>query len=135
MSYDNPNRITYTFPSLDWGNNVSEVFGIRGPKGKKGRLWDYGIVGTTEAFSGDITIAVGNADDADAYGEEFNLNGTADASAKTVRSTYDEAGDKAAFDALMVNPDLPADTDIKITMSGASAAGIGSPFVVIDWDR
>lgn len=134
MSYDNPNRIVYTFPSLDWGNNQSESFGIRGPKGKKGRLWDYGVIGITEAFSSDsMTIAVGTATNADAYGEEFILNGGADNSARTVRSTYDERSDE--FKALMVDPDLPADSDVVVTMTGASAAGIGTPYVVIDWDN
>lgn len=133
MSYDRPNRLTYTFPALDWGANNSESFGIRGPKGKKGRLIDYGVIGVTEAFtSDDMTISVGTATDPDAFGDEFILNGAAAGSAKTVRSTYAEH--EQGFKNHMVNPNLPADTDIVVTMTGASAAGIGTPFVVIDWD-
>lgn len=136
MSYDKPNRIAYHFPSLDWGNSVSENFGINGPKGKKGRLYDYGVIGATEAFtSASITIAIGTAANPDAYGEEFTLNGCADAASRTVRSTYDEIADATAFNALMVDRNLPADTTIQVTMTGAAAAGIGTPFVVIDWDN
>ena len=135
MAYDSDNIETYQFPSLDWGNNVSEVFGFRGPKGKKGRLVDYGMMGATEAFTGAVTVAVGNAADADAYGEEFDVDGLADADQKSVASENDPIADKAAYDALMVEPDLPADTAIKVTVTGVAAAGIGTPFVKVRWDE
>jgi hypothetical protein len=138
MSYDNPNRITYTFGVFDFGGAADEAFAIRGPKGKKGRLWDYGVCGVVEAMNGStITpkIAVGTAADPDAYGDELDLNGVGADSAKTVRSSYDENADKTSFDALMVNRDLPADTTILVTCTVAtgSPTGQGVPMVVIDW--
>lgn len=139
MSYDNPNRITYMFGTFDFGAGADEVFAIKGPKGKKGRLWDYGVQGTTEIFNGSSTtpkIAIGNASDPDAYGEELDLDGLAADSAKTVRSLYREGLD-TGFDTQMVGRDLPADTTIFVTCTGAagSPTGQGVPTVVIDWDN
>ena len=133
MSYTKPNRIKYTFPSLDWGNSVSERFGVLGPKGKTGRLHDYGLEGITETVSGAVTAAIGTAADPDAYGEEFSFDAAADLTSKSVRSTYDSAEDKTAFDAVMVNRNLPADTAVILTMTGVAGAGIGTPFMIIDW--
>jgi hypothetical protein len=142
MSYENPDRRVYTFPQFDYGGAAgARADKIIGPKGKKGRLIDYGVQSVQEAFAGTTpaTIAVGNASDADAYGEEFSLGGLAVASGgKTVRSTYDptKQADTAAFAALMVEPDLPADTAIYITSTEAvtGPTGMACPYVVIDWD-
>jgi len=131
MSYNNPNRQVYILPSLDWGNNVTEGFGIVGPKGKSGRLIDYGMQGVTETFTATITVQVGTAADPNAYGDVFDVNGAAADEGMTVLSTYNEQD--AGFAALMVNQNLPADTPVLVTVTGAVAAGIGSPYVVIDW--
>jgi len=141
MSYDLPNRITYVFESFDFGGVSNGTFVIRGPKGKKGRIWDVGVLATSEAFAGDSTdpmIRVGTATDDDAYVDDFNLAGAAINDAKTLRSTYDEAGDKAAFDAILVQPNLPANEKVVMTCvagTGESQSGQGRPYIVIDWDR
>jgi len=139
MSYDRPNRIKYSFGLFDFGAGSTEEFIVRGPKGKKGRLWDYGVEGVTEVMNGSSTepeIAVGTSTNPDAYGEEIDLDGLAVNKAKSVRIDFDEIADATDFDALMVDRDLPADTDIYITCTGAagSPTGIAVPFVIIDWD-
>jgi len=133
--YDNPNRQKYTF-AFNFGAAADENFSIRGPKGKSGRVIDYGVEGVTEVFNGASTtpkIAVGTTSDPDAYGEELDLNGVADNDYKSVRSTYAETS--TGFAALMVNPEIPKDTEVYLTCTGAvgSPTGIGNAFVIIDW--
>lgn len=133
--YTDGGSILYSFPSLDWGNSVSERFGIMPPKDKRGTLIDYGIQGVTETFSGAITISVGTAADADAYGEEFDLGAATaatDLQGKTVRSV---GGTIAALDLIIVNPNLPANTPVVVTMVGAAGAGIGTPVCEIKWSN
>lgn len=138
MSYDRPNRMMYSFGNFDFGGAGNETFSIQGPKGKKGRLYDYGVYGVIEAFAGDTTpmMSVGTPSDADAYGEEFDFGALADNSGKSVRSTYDESADKTEFDAVMVDRNIPADQEIVVTCVAATGTptGQGVPFVVIDWD-
>lgn len=127
--------VLYQFPSLDWGNNVSERFGIAGPAGKRGTLIDYGIQGVTETFTGSITIAVGTAADPDAYGDEYDLSAApaaTDLQGKTVRSTLTTI---AAIDLVILQPNLPANTPVVVTMTGAAAAGIGTPVCEIKWSN
>lgn len=139
MSYANPNRQVYLFPLFDYGGaSGARVDKIRGPKGKKGRLIDYGVQSIQENFAGTTpaTIAVGNASDPDAYGDELSLGTTAaTAGGLTVRSQYDPASNKTSFDALMLNPELPADTAIYVTSTEAVTGPTGQacPWVVIDW--
>ena len=140
MSYENPDRRVYMFPPYDYGGSTPRVDKIVGPKGKKAKLVDYGVQSVSETFNGNTasaTIAIGNASDPDAYGEEFELDGATTANGgRTVQSTYDAQADKAEFDALMVNPYIPSDTPIYITNTDAEGApaGQGTPYVVIDWD-
>lgn len=139
MSYDNPNRIPYLLSEVDFGGGADITCVIRGPKGKKGRIWDVGVQDSKEAFNGGSTtpkINVGTASDADAFVKELDLQGLAINDAKSLRSTYDEASDKVAFDAVMVDPVIPADTKIVLTCVAASGSetGKGKPFLVIDWD-
>lgn len=136
--YDNPNRIPYSPGSFDFGGAADEVFYIRGPKGKSGRLYDYGVQMTTEAFNGGtITpkIAIGTAADPDAYGDEIVLHGLAIDDAKSVRTMHHETA--AGFAALMVQQEIPADTLVAMTCTVAtgSPTGIGVPFVIIDWQN
>jgi len=138
MSYSNPNRIAYMFGNFDFGGGADQSFKLIGPKGKKGRLWDYGVQDVNEAMNGDTldpTIAIGNSSDPDAYGEEFTLS-NADNVPKTVRSTYDEATELATFDNFILDGDIPADTVVYVTCAaatGSNLTGMGHPFVVIDW--
>lgn len=134
--YDAPNRIKYAFGNFDFGGAADETFSIMGPKGKSGRIWDYGVEGTIEVFNGStITpkIAVGTTSDPDAYGDELDLNALADNDYKSVRSTYAETA--TGFTTLMVNQEVPADTEIYLscTVATGSPTGQGVPFVIIDW--
>lgn len=136
MSYDNPNRQKYSFGNFDFGGGANETFSVKGPKGKAGRLWDYGVEGVIEVFEGTTTtpkIAVGTTSDPDAYGDELDLDGVADNDYKSVRSTYAEHD--TGFTTQMVDRDLPADTEIYVTCTAGvgSPTGQGVPFVVIDW--
>lgn len=134
-------RRTYVLPLFDFGATATEVKPILGPKGRKGRLIDYGVIGCVEAFAGTTpaTIAIGKAADADAYGEEFSLGTevTVALGGKTVRNSYDPVADAAAFDALILaDGALPANTSIYVTSVGGATGPTGqaSPYVVIDWD-
>jgi hypothetical protein len=144
--YENPNYETYVFEPFDYGGaSGARVDKIRGPKGKQGRIIDVGVCSITEDFAGttSATIAVGNASDADAYVEEFALNGgtgTIVLGAKSIRSTYDPIANKAAWDALMLNgspyPVVPADTTLYVTSTEAATGptGQGSPFIIVAWE-
>ena len=136
MSYDKPNRIKYSWGSFNFGATVDETFSIKGPKGKAGRLYDYGVEATTEVFNGGtITpkISVGTTSDPDAYGDEIVLHGLADNDATGVRILY--TPQDAGFTALMLDRELPRDTEIYCTCIAATGAptGKGTPFVIIDW--
>lgn len=131
--YDNPNRIKYQV-TYDAGNTANESWAFTGPKGKKGRLYDYGVEGVTEVFTTGASLAIGTASDADAYGEELSLASVAaDVGTYSVRALYDEVADATSFDALMVQRDLPANTKFVMTLVDDAATGIGNFFVIIDW--
>lgn len=140
MSYDNPNRIKHSFGIFDFGGGANETFSVRGPKGKKGRLWDYGVEGIIEVMNGDTldpTIAVGTPSDPDAYGDEFTLSTALapDNHALSIRTEYRE--DEAGFDTYMLNRAIPADQEVVLTCTAATGAGLTGqavPFVIIDWD-
>jgi hypothetical protein len=135
VSYSKPNRIKYDFPVHTWTG--SETFSVQGPKGKSGRLYDYGVYGVTTAFAGGTTtpvMSVGTPSDADAYGEEFDFGTLADNSGMSVRSTY--APSHATFDDYILAGDIPKDQEVVVTCtaaSGGGAAGVSTPFVIIDW--
>lgn len=134
MSYDNPNRIAYLWATQDAGAGAVTK-NIVGPKGKTGRVWDYGFLNVTEAFTADTLpsyVSVGLSGNADAYGEELSMATTAAGGGLTVRSSM-ESG--AARDA-MFPATIPAGTTVLITATaptGGTPAGIGDLYVVIDW--
>lgn len=130
MSYENPNRIKYAF-HYDAGNTANEELVIRGPKGKAGRLWDYGIEGVTEAFTADASIAIGTASDPDAYGEELSIGVLAVNTPKSVRTEYAEHD--PGFATQMVDRNIPKDTAVYLTIVDDAATGIGTWFCIIDW--
>ena len=143
MSYENPDRRTYVFQEFDFGGSAgTRTEKIVGPKGKKGRLIDYGVQSVQETFAGTTpaSIAIGiNGGNVDEFGEELSL-GTAVTTAAggyTVRSLYDPIADATNFDALMVDPNIPADTVVAVTCVEAitGPAGKASAYVVIDWDN
>jgi len=140
MSYDKPNRVKYTFGNFDFGAGSDEQFNLVGPKGKKGRLYDYGVEGTIEVMNGSSTtpkVSVGNASSAVAYGSNLDINALADNTAKSVRSTLREGVD-GAFTAYMTasSRTIPADTQIRLNCIAAAGSPTGQavPFVTIDWD-
>lgn len=140
MGYSNPDRRTYMFPLFDFGGGSDQSFKVIGPKGKAGRLIDYGVQDVQEAMNGDTLdpkIAVGTSSDPDAYGDEFTLS-NADNVPSSVRSTYDPGADKTSFETYVLNDGIiPADTVVYLTCSastGANLTGQGMPFMVIDWD-
>lgn len=134
MSYNNPNRIKYQV-TFDAGNNGNESWAFTGPKGKKGRLWDYGIEAITEAFTTGASLAIGTAGDADAYGDEFPLTASAgatlDAGTFSIRKLYNENDD--GFATYMLAPELPANTAFVMTCVDDAATGIAVFFVIVDW--
>lgn len=137
MSYDDPNRMTYTFGPYTF--TADETFSIQGPKGKKGRLWDYGVYGVTTAFAGATTtpqLAVGTPSDQDAYGNEFDFGTLADNSGQSVRSTYYPY--HASFDDYLLNAVIDADQEVVIKAIGATgggAAGVANFYCIIDWEK
>lgn len=141
MSYDNP-RVRRYQHFFDFGAAADETISIKGPKNKAGRLLDYGVYGVIEVMNGlTVTpkIAIGTTSDPDAYGNELDINALADNDAKSILQTYNPAGsssDQTNFATYMIEPDLPADTEIYMTLTGATGTptGQGTAFVDIAWD-
>jgi hypothetical protein len=132
MAYDGP-RTKYTAP---FASGAATVCGIRGPKGKAGLLYDYGVQGVTVALAGSTStpkVQVGTTATPAAYGTAFDPGALAINKGKSVRSTY--TPDQAAFDALLVNRVIPADTDIELSMVAGvgTPAGTGTMFCDIIW--
>lgn len=141
MAYDNPNRVTYQFGNFDFGGAANETFSIQGPKGKAGRLIDYGVQGVIEVFAGSTStpiVAVGTPADPDAYGDEFDMSTLADNSGKSVRSTYNNAYPFGTLIATYIlnQGKIPADQEVVLTCTAAVGTPTGQavPFVTIDWD-
>lgn len=132
-------RMHYNFPLLDFGT-AGEIYYVRGPKGRKGKLVDYGVHHVAEAFTADTLpayVSVGTAADADAYGEELSMGTTAlDAGSVSVRqSTRDEA--TIATYILDAGLTMPADTKVGLhctAPTGGTPAGMACPFMIIDWE-
>jgi hypothetical protein len=134
--YDKPNRIKYCFDLVAASTDatVTTEYAIRGPKGKKGTPWDWGIEGVTVALTSGASIAIGSTADADAYGDELDISAVAAEDAKSVRNTYwpelDSTTDTDVRD--FVLGDIPADGKAVLTVIGSSA-GAGTVFAIIDW--
>lgn len=130
MSYPHGRVITHMGISTDFGAGAGTAWSIKGPPGKRGRIIDIGVTHISETFADDMTTAkvrVGTSGDADAYAELIIADGTA---ATNVFNTQDDT------DAI-INEALPADTQIEVTqvqaVDSGTAAGIGYPFVVVEW--
>lgn len=145
MQYREFNIQKYAF-FHDFGGG-GEVFSIKGPKGKKGTLLNYGVYGIIESFTAASTaamVAVGNGTDPDAYGEELSLGTSA---ADTVGEVsidtlyrYDQVGGGAGVtdrdDYILNGGEIPADTVVYLTCTaptGGGEAGQGTAFVEILW--
>lgn len=137
--YDMIPPTRFSFGLFDFGGGANEQFVIRGPKGKKGQLWDYGVYASTEVFAGSTStpqMSVGTSSDADAYGEEFDFGALAVNKMMSVGTQYDRHRDSTSFDAVIVDPWLPADTDIYVTCIAAvgTPTGIAVPFIDVIWE-
>jgi hypothetical protein len=139
MAYDKrPTR--YSFGNFDFGGGANETFHVRGPKGKAGRLYDYGVFGIIEVMNGDTldpTIAVGTPADADAYGEEYTLSTALapDNHAISIRTEYKPT--HATFNDYILDGDIPADQEVMVSCvaaTGSNLTGQAVPFVDIIWD-
>lgn len=131
-------RMIYHFPTLDFGT-AGEIYYVTGPKGKRGKLVDYGVQHATETFTATTLpayVSVGTAADADAYGDELSM-GTlaADAGGKSILSTYTGLDiETYILDAGLL---MPADTKVGLhctAPTGGTPAGFANPFMVIDWE-
>ena len=127
MAYATPLTISHTWPSHDFGAGAGAV-SLKGPKGKRGYIEDI-MLACTETFNTDTTtgkIRIGTSGDADAYAE-------ADLGATAITDTYVASiSDTNA----VINPDLPADTQIEVTFvspTGGIPAGIGTVTVIVSW--
>jgi hypothetical protein len=133
MAYDNkPTRYSFPFPALA----TDQKYGFRGPKGKAGLLYDYGVTGISTALAGSTTapkVQVGITATPAAYGTAFDLTTLAVNKGRSVRSTY--TPDQAAFDALMINRVIPADTDVEIGLLAGvgTPGGVGNVFCEVIW--
>lgn len=132
-------RYYYQFDTLDFGT-AGEIFYVTGPKGRKGKLIDYGVHHITETFTATTLpayVSVGTAADADAYGEELSMGtSAADAGSVSVRTTSRDPDviDNYILDAGL---NLPADTKVGLhctAPTGGTPAGMACPFMVIDWE-
>jgi hypothetical protein len=141
MAYEHPNRHLYMFPAKDF-TGAAAVYAVRGPKGKTGRLIDYGVQNTSVAFvDGSSThpqVQVGNASTANAYGAVLTvLPGLNDGASVLTTAGVEE--DETGFPVrttYITLAELPADTPIRITTvqaTGGSPAGTAQPFMIIDW--
>lgn len=144
MSYEKPNRIKYTFGMLDFGT-AGEVYSIKGPKGKAGRIYDYGVDAPLETFTATTLaafVSVGSVADPDLYGDELSM-GTlaADAGSKSLRTEFTarQIADGIVADTagMLLDDTVPADTIIALhctAPTGGTPAGMAHPFLIIDWD-
>lgn len=140
--YDFPNRIKYSV-FFDAGGNGDLEYAIRGPRGKAGRLYDWGLEGITEAYtSGEGSVAVGTTADPDAYGEEWATSGLAAEDASSPRASLLPKGvpvSTASTDLgdYLINGLIPADNTsgakVLMTVVDTTAAGMGTYFMIIDW--
>ena len=136
QGYDNPVTTMYNFPNMDFGAAAGDtVHRIAGPTGKKGKVREVGVV-ISEATVFATTLGqvkVGSAADDDAYAL-LNI-----ATSTALNAVFNSADDTDAIIKASNNidtVDITADTAILVTLvegTGASLAGQGHPYVIIDW--
>lgn len=137
MSYDTRKPIRYGMNQITM-TSTDKVLTIRGPKGKAGRLLDFGIDGISTSTGGATNgpkVSVGTVATPAAYGAAFDVGTLTAPEAKSVASTYRQTD--TGWTTYMVNQDIPADTLVQLTCTaaaGSGAAGVGNPFMIIAWD-
>lgn len=112
--YDRPYRTRHSFNITLDGSTFTRAIPV--PRGKSGRVWDYGVEGVTVTLTSACDIMVGTAADPDAYAEEFELDGAA--GSKSVRQTHWPV-------------DANSTTDLRDFLVGESTAIQGSTGAVI----
>ncbi len=139
LSYEKKaTRVSFT-PGTDFGGGADILYYVLGPKGKAGRLYDYGIENVVEALAAGTNLpkmSVGTVADPDHYGDDFSLGAAAIAGGtKSIRTTYTPTD--AGFATYMLIRDLPADTVVMVTCTAGTGSGLtgqATPFVEIVWD-
>lgn len=135
--YDHGDDYTYPFPLVDFGGGADVTHYIKGPKGKKGYVVDYGVNTVSEAFAaGTATpmMAVGKTGDTDAYAEELDFGALAANTSASLRSMKTPAQIKADY--VRPNMEIPADTQVFVTCvagTGSGLTGQALPWVKIRW--
>ena len=134
--YDSDGSSHYLFPNLTVSADVTRY--IKGPKGKYGLLWDFGVQAITTTFAGGTTtpkMKIGISGTLNKHGDAYDF-GTAAAAdcTKSIRTAYTEVD--AGWATYMKNRNLDRDVQLIVTMVGATgggAAGVGDFFVEIKW--
>lgn len=131
-------RTRYTFSGITaTGSNVTRT--IKGPKGKVGRLWDYGCQTVTTLFAGATNtpqMEVGKSGTLAAYGVAYDF-GLLDVTSGSKSPRIDLLPEAATWrSAAFVDADIPKDTIVYCTIivaTGGGAAGAGDFFAEIIW--
>lgn len=129
MSYSNPDRRHYVFPSVDFGAGDSAQ-SIQGPYGKRGRLIDihYSVTETFNSVTTDGYTDIGTAADPNAYAHFVQGDAAATDSVSGQDGTTDTDW--------LIEPELPADTQVEVTFvapTGGTPSGIATVTIIIDW--
>jgi len=134
MSYDAPLRITYSRNAINFATSTSRI--LRGPKGKRGRVVDAQVSGTT-LFTNVTTsgrLQVGVAGSAATLKANLDLDLGALAAGAAINASNQAAAMIGQPGATI--PYLAADTDFTISFvapTGGTPAGIGDVDITIDW--
>ena len=109
---------------------------IKGPKGKNGRPYNYGVEGVTTTLTSAATIAIGTVADPDLYGEEFSVAGVTEAA--NVRNSYYpvEAAGYSTTDLsdVIVGESTWGSTAAIVMTVVTSSDGAGTFFVEMEWN-
>lgn len=138
--YDKQNGpIRYSWGPVTLTN--SPVFAVVGPNGKAGTLLDYGIDGITTTTAGATNLPkleVGNATTANLYGANWTTPAVTAPGATSIASLFNRLTDPTDFYTyIQQNVAIAAGTVVLLTVTaaaGGGAGGVGTPFMVIQWD-
>lgn len=128
----------YMFGLFDFGGGADASFAVVGPKGRTGRLHDYGVQGVIEALHGGTLnprLVVGTAGDDDAYGTTFTPTPDVNTTGDTVRQRCKHVTEVATY-ILPAALNLPADTAVILkclAATGSALTGQAYPVMEIEW--
>ncbi len=132
--------VRYQWGPVTWTSDVTHY--IVGPTGKKGQLWDYGVMGVTTTFAGGTTtpsMKVGITGTLAKYGVlyDFGLLATT-VGMKSIRSTYAISASGYSTYILQTLDIIATSTSpvvvTCVAATGGGAAGVAIPFVDIKWE-